>query len=278
MIYLNCEVKSGLGEDTFWTWFEREFNGGCSFSIPKKLNSNDILIQYSTLGFYPIAGKQIAYCLELIPQMKEKYSIDMWDQRIQNIMECARYSTYRVVATEESIADYSQFGKVDVIPIGVDTDLYKPLNAKQALRDKYSLPKEKKVGFWIGTAHPMKGLDRLLEFSALHPDIHIIAVWKWQPEALLLNGVSNFVKISQETINELLNASDFFISTNCLNSFYMSEWEAMAADIPFILLGNNRREFIPSNHPRDDVFSRHWDRKTCSEIWKKYLLDRGVEW
>ena len=25
MIYLNCEVKSGLGEDTFWTWFEREF-------------------------------------------------------------------------------------------------------------------------------------------------------------------------------------------------------------------------------------------------------------
>lgn len=23
MIYLNCEVKSGLGEDTFWTWLNR---------------------------------------------------------------------------------------------------------------------------------------------------------------------------------------------------------------------------------------------------------------
>ena len=35
MIYLNCEVKSGLGEDTFWTWFEREFKDGCCFEVPK---------------------------------------------------------------------------------------------------------------------------------------------------------------------------------------------------------------------------------------------------
>ena len=74
MIYLNCEIKNGLGEDTFWTWFHREFPNS-SFDTPKYLNNNDILLRYSTLGFLPIEGKQMALCWELYPRMKEKYTI-----------------------------------------------------------------------------------------------------------------------------------------------------------------------------------------------------------
>ena len=278
MIYLNCEVKSGLGEDTFWTWFEREFSG-CCFDIPTKLRDEDILLRYSTLGFLPIEGKQVALCWELYPQMKSFFDVDQWNPRLEKIFQCARYATYRTVATEESVQDYSRFGSVDVIPIGVNTELYKPLGDKAALRNKYNLPADRQIGIWIGTCHPMKGYGELLKFASEHPDIHWIIVWKWKMEALPMKNATNFIKIPQARINELLNAADFFLSTNKLSSYAMAEWEAMASNTPIKLLDHKQqREFIPSANPRDDVFARGWDRLSARKLWEKFFDLRGIKW
>lgn len=277
MIYLNCEVKSGLGEDTFWTWFHREFPNS-SFDVPRKLNSDDIVLRYSTLGFLPIEGKQMALCWELYPRMKEIFHTNQWDDIIENVNQCARYSTYRTVATDETVTDYSSYGSVEVIPIGVDTDLYKPLSNKRELRDKYSLPKDKKIGVWIGTTHPMKGFTKLMEYAALHPDIYWVLIWKWEREALQVENTSNFVQISQQEICELLNAGDFFLSTSQLKPYYMAEWEAMATDIPFVFYGNVEREFIPSSHPRQDVLNKKWDRKSVKKRWIQFFEENGVIW
>jgi len=126
MIYLNAEVVSGLGEDTFWTWFHREFPTS-SFKTPNILNDDDILLRYSTLGFLPIPGKQVALCWELYLDMKEEFQTSQWDSVIDKVKECARYSTYRTVATDSTTRFYQEFGSVEIIPIGVDTDLFKPL-------------------------------------------------------------------------------------------------------------------------------------------------------
>lgn len=277
MIYLNCEVKSGLGEDTFWTWFEREFPG-CSFEEPDKLGDEDIVLRYSTLGFLPVVGKQVALCWELYPQMSRFFGLDMWDVRLQKIYETSRYSTYRTVATEESVVDYKRFGYVDVIPIGVNTELYKPMNNKKELRKKHNIPDDKKVGIWIGTCHPMKGYDELLKYAAKHQDVHWILVWKWDIEALPMIGASNFTKIPQQQIVELINCADFFLSTNKLSSYFMAEWEAMACGIPFIIIETSKREFYPSANPRNDVFERGWDRESVKQHWTRFLTDRGVKW
>lgn len=277
MIYLNCEVKSGLGEDTFWTWFEREFPS-CSFDIPSKLRDEDIVLRYSTLGFLPIEGKQVALCWELIPQMKDFFGSDQWDNLLAKVYETARYSTYRTVATQASVQDYQKFGSVNVIPIGVNTELYKPLELKDSLREKYHLPKNKQIGIWIGTCHPMKGYDELLKYASNHPEIHWIVIWKWEQETLRMKGASNFVQIPQQQISELINAADFFASTNKLESYFMAEWEAMACDITFKLIGNQNREFIPSEHPRQDVFDRGWDRLSVKKQWEQFLVERGIKW
>ncbi len=270
-------MKSGLGEDTFWTWFEREFPG-CSFEEPKVLNDDDILIRYSTLGFLPIRGKQVAYCLELYPQMGRFFGLNQWDNVLQKVYQTARYSTWRVVATPASVPDYDRFGQVDVIPIGVDTDVYRPMNDKQALRHKYGLPTDKEIGIWVGTCHPMKGYDLLLKYASEHPDIHWILIWKWEREALPMIGASNFIQIPQAQIAELMNCADFFLSTNKLNSYFMAEWEAMACDIPFRLVETTPREFYPSAHPRADVFERGWDRASVKGEWVRFLEERGVSW
>lgn len=277
MIYLNCEIKNGLGEDTFWTWFHREFPNS-SFDTPKYLNNNDILLRYSTLGFLPIEGKQMALCWELYPRMKEKYKSNQWDEVLEKINESARYSTYRSVATEDTINDYSNYGSVEVIPIGVDIEVFKPLNNKKALREKYNLPLDKKIGVWIGTTHPMKGFSKVMEYASLHPEIYWILIWKWEKESLLIENSSNYVQIPQTQINELLNAGDFFLSTSQLRPYYMAEWEAMASNIPFVFYGNVEREFIPSNNPRNDVLEMGWDRDSVKDKWIRFFEENGIKW
>ncbi len=277
MIYLNCEVKSGLGENTFWTWFENEFPG-CSFETPKKLNNDDILLRYSTLGFLPIEGKQVSLCWELYPQMKRLFLEDQWDERLKKIIESARYSTYRTVATIDSIDDYKSFGSVDVIPIGVDTELYKPTNNKSVLRAKYDLPINKKIGIWIGTNHPMKGYSDLILYAANNPDVYLILIWKWNLESLEMDNARNYVQIPQKKISELINASDFFISTGKIRPYFMSEWEAMACDIPFVHVGNKNREFKVDINPRNKVLELGWDRNSVKKRWEKYFIDRGITW
>lgn len=277
MIYLNCEVKSGLGEDTFWTWFEREFPGS-SFETPAKLNDDDILLRYSTLGFLPVEGKQMALCWELYPEMEELFHASCFDERMKKVENAARYATYRTVATKETAKNYEKYGQVEVIPIAVNTDLYKPLKNKKEIRDKYKLPRGKRLGIWIGTCHPMKGVTKFLEYASQNPDIEWIVIWKWQMEELKISNVHSFVKIKQEQICELLNAADFFLSTSQLKPYYMAEWEAMATNIPFVFYGNVEREFYPSDKPRQDVIKMGWDRKSAKKKWVKFFEKKGIKW
>jgi glycosyltransferase involved in cell wall biosynthesis len=277
MIYLNAEVVSGLGEDTFWTWFKREFPSS-SFEIPKKLNDEDILLRYSTLGFHPVIGKQVALCWELYPEMKRVFHSDQWDNVLSKVYQTARYSTYRTVATQFSIKYYQEFGTVDVIPIGVDTNLFKPFYEKGSLRNKYGLPLDKTIGIWVGTMHPMKGFSELLNYASLHPEIYWIVVWKWEPEAGSLQGASNFVQVPQETLAELMGAADFYLFTSKLEPFYMTEWEAMSCNKPITMACEMKREFSIGENPRDEVFRLGWDRNAVKTTWEKFLIERGIGW
>lgn len=277
MIYLNAEVVSGLGEDTFWTWFKREFPSS-SFDVPRKLHEEDCVLRYSTLGFLPIEGKQIAICWELYFDLRSEFDTDQWDLKISKINQTARYSTYRTVATQFTQPFYKKFGSVDVIPIGVDTEIFKPLGDKKGLRAKYGIPIDKKVGIWVGTNHPMKGFSTLIKYAKDNPEIHWIVVWKWEKEACHLLGASNFVKVKQESLAELHSCADFFLSTSKLQPYYMAEWEAMACNLPIVIIDSPDKEFTPSRNPRDDVFNHGWDRGSVKRLWSNYLSSRGVQW
>ena len=277
MIYLNAEVVSGLGEDTFWRWFQREFPSSV-LEEPTTLTDRDVVLRYSTLGFLPVAGKQVALCWELYPAMKARFGSSLWDDRIAAVMESARYATYRTVASDLTSAEYEAFGSVDVIPIGVDVDLFRPLPDKQALRDKYGLPGDNEIGVWVGTAHPMKGFALLLEYARSHPDIHWITICKTEHESVVMPGASSFVHVAQQTSCELINAADFFLSTSLLRPFFMAEWEAMACNVPMRLIGEPNKEFVPSASPRDDVLRLGWDRPAVRTRWQRFLAARGITW
>ncbi len=250
VIYLVPEVKSGLGEDTFWTWFAREF-AESSFDIPAVAGPQDVVLQYGTLGpSRVIGGRKIALLWELYPEMR-KQGFGGDDEKIEKLRQCAAASDVRVV-TSPMMSEFFE-GDLTVLPIGVDTDLFCPKD-KAAMRTKHGITAAR-VGFWCGTDHPMKGRDRMREYAAAHRDIQWIAVSKRD-------------RLSQSKLSELMSCADFALFTGRLRPYFMVEWEVMACDVPVVDISGCERDFIPGAHPRDEVMRQGWSRHQAKEQWR----------
>ena len=277
MIYLRPMVKSGLGEDTFWTWFNREANSS-SFDISSPQKETDAVLHYSTVPSAQYSpSKKITLLWELLPEMKEVLKSNVWDSTIQVTKINASDSDFRVASTELVKSYYEGTGDIDVIPLGVDTDLFRPRNNKEELRKKYNIPTDKEVGFWGGTTHAMKGFENLKKYAAENPNIHWVIAWKQKGQDGFLEGASNFVHASQEMLSELMSCCDFMLVCGLLRPFFMIEWEAMSCNLPMRNITGLKKDFVPSSEPRNDIFNRGWCRKQVLETWKEYLIKKGAE-
>ncbi len=273
MIYLQPEVKSGLGEDTFWTWFEREI-GGTFDPPPGPLGPHDIALRYSTLGPCRPGDepRTIALLWELLPEMREILGGTAWDEKIEATRECAKHAARRFVATPLAARFYADCGLIESLPIGVDTDFFFPQ------RDRRNLPP---TGFWCGTTHPMKGYARLRELARENHHISWIIVWKSEaeraPATEFLPRSQNFTLVSQGRLAELMNESTFLACPGLLRPYFMVEWEAMACDLPVINMGPPK-DFEPLEHPRVKLFDLGWSRHQVKSQWIRVLENMGVTW
>jgi len=252
MIYLSAESKSSIGDDTFWTWFERTFES--SWDIPRILNPTDAVLHYSVLGAPPgIGGKKVGLLWELYPEMIHQKVEGSYEAFITKISACEKACDFNVVPSTISKEFY---GPTYELPIGVDTDLFCPRN-KQAMRQKHGFNQNDKLGFWCGTRHHMKGMDRLFEFSREHPQYQWIVVDKW-----------NNTK-SQRELAELMNCADIGLFTGRLRPYFMIEFEMMASDLPIIDISGMQRDFMPGG--RKKIFEIGWSRYQAKETWHKFL-------
>lgn len=287
-IYLAPEIRSGLGERTFWDWAADEFPGA-TFNRPQPFQYNsDCLLQYSTLGppdcvettpprlALPGHRGKIALCWELYFEMREQLRSAEWDSAIARTEACAAACDHRVVSTHFAVPFYSRFGHVDLLPIGVDCELFKPVDPsrKPELRAKLCIPENRRIGFWMGTNHAMKGFDRLEHYAAENPDIWWVIVWKTKREQIkgkILRNAVEFTHVPQAQLAELMNTADFFLACGRLRPFFMVEWECMACDLPCVNASGLEKDFEPSFHPREDVLRLGWDRVSAKKKWLDYL-------
>jgi hypothetical protein len=271
MIILTPEVASGLGEDTFWTWMKREFPDSVFNKNPSAAAKGDVILRYSTMGASNFYDNSVALLWELHPEMKVALKTSQYDQIINKIHACAQSCKYKTTPTELTRSYYPEYESVDVMPIGVNTDMFAPVTDKAALRAKWGIPSNRRVIFWGGTTHPMKGFNHLLSWRAANPDAFFIVVWKTPGEAGSLPDAKNFTHIPQQQIAELMNCADAFLSCGTLRPFFMIEWEAMACNLPIINMHSLEKDFVPSQNPRDDVFRLGWDRHSAKKKWREYL-------
>jgi glycosyltransferase involved in cell wall biosynthesis len=269
VIYLNPENPSSLGDDTFWTWLRRELPDRTAFGVPDEIEPGDVVLQYSTLGKPKHPAQTVALCWELYPEMKVVLDSSEWDAIIERTHEAAANSARRVVATRFMAPEYERHGPVDVLPIGVDTDLFRPMD-RETVRRKYGIPLDRRVGFWSGTMHQMKGFEYLRDYAALNPDIDWIIVWKHDRDGHM-DGARNFCQVAQATLAELMNCADFLACPGWMRPFFMVEWEAMACGLPPVFVGTSEKDFVPSADPRADIFQLGWDRHSAKRRWLEYL-------
>lgn len=281
MLYLAPENASSLGEDTFWTWLARVFPGA-SFEVPARLQPADVLLHYASLGPpRSHGGTRVALCWELYPELLTAGIPGDWAEAAARMHVAAQNCARRVVATSFMARHYAGIGPVDVLPIGVDTDLFAPQD-RPAARAAFNLPAGARIGFWCGTAHPMKGYDRLAEYAAAHPEVRWIAVLKRARDldrlrGRLIPGALHLAGITQGRLVQAMNAADFWLCTSRLRPFYLVEWECMACNLPMVDVTGLQKDFTPGENPRDDVLERYWSRHQAEAIWRDYLQNLAPE-
>ncbi len=273
MIYLSPTVRSGYGEETFWVWFEKQFQNW-SYNLPPDYNENDIILRYSLNG--PLIAKPakvVALCWELYPEMKIALNNSSWDGVINTTFKTAKHSDRITVASKFAKPFYEPYGNVDILPIGVDTELFKPYSneEKYKLKIKYNIPLDKEIGFWCGTAHPMKGFKNVQKYANENPNIYWIILW-------YSNDVSNFIgygqqhrQVNQQVIVELMNCADFQLSASLLRPYYIIEYEGMSCNLKQRKIVNIEKDFESGDNPRDAIFENKWDRITCKKVWEEYI-------
>lgn len=272
MIYLSPMVRSGYGEETFWVWFENNFKNS-SYNLPSTYNNDDVILRYSTKGPINISpGKVIVLCWELLPELRITLNDKSWDGTIDVTYRTAEAADRITAASRFSIPFYEKFGKIDILPIGVDTDLFKPVSddEKYKLKLKYDVPLNKEVGFWCGTPHRMKGSQNLQKYANENPNIYWIIIW-YQATGSFRGSGQQHTLVNQQIMSELMNCADFQLSTSMLRPYYIIEYEGMACNLKQRKILNIEKDFEVGDNPRDTIFEHKWDRCAAKETWKNYI-------
>ena len=144
-----------------------------------------------------------------------------------------------VVAESQTDADmYKKYGiEATVIENGVDDKFWTALPDKNGLRAKYGIPKDKKVGIFVGAFTPIKGYHILHDLILARKNIHWVIVLKHPlDQHIKSDNVSIACQVEHNLLKELYSLSDFF----CLPSIWESghniaSFEAMSCNLPLLV-------------------------------------------
>lgn len=123
-----------------------------------------------------------------------------------------------------------------------------PLEEKMKIREKYNLPKDKKIIISVGQIQTRKGVLDFLETARLCPEYHFLWVGGFSFKGLT-DGYQQLKKeiekkrdnvtflgiVPREEMNALYNASDIFFLASYNELFPMSLLEACSVGIPYVV-------------------------------------------
>jgi glycosyltransferase involved in cell wall biosynthesis len=153
------------------------------------------------------------------------------------------------VGVSQSVAFYlnERFGLKNAIgiPNGVDTERFSPVSEekKVILREKLSMPQDKKIVLFTGSLSDIKNPAFLIEqwrfaaglFSEYH--LYIIGTGKQYKECVnAAAGSENIHVVGQkDNAEEYLQAGDFYVSASKSEGISLSVLEAAACGLPLLL-------------------------------------------
>ncbi len=172
---------------------------------------------------------------------------------------------------------YNEIGDFKVLPLGVDSDLFHQMDKTQ-MRDKYNIPNDRIVKIFVGSQHPVKGFQKIIQMINEDPAIFWILVLKDNkiPDG---HNYKVFSKISQNVLAELYNCADVCVSKSITESFGLSLVEAMFCNIPVEVpkIGIFWDWDANMEKPREAVFGKKLDMNSFIDNWKTLLKKTAIE-
>ena len=183
------------------------------------------------------------------------------------------------VAVSRDIASSYDVG-AKVIPIGVDSELFKPLN-KEKLRIKYQIP-NKFVKIFVGSTNLVKGFDVLRkEIKNDEESFYILVLKDKKTINLPYKNIKIFQRIPQTILAELYNCADKFVGRSRVETLWLTPIEAMFCNIPIdITRVGIFADWYPNNkNPRQEVFQKGLDAETMIKKWRDLIesVDKNYE-
>ncbi|MDP3880948.1 MAG: hypothetical protein Q8Q32_02100, partial [bacterium] len=234
VLLVNNFIRGSVSqEETFWSVLADKLENASTIEIQSfkgnlkneiaKINP-DVLIYNSVLGKLetPEQSKKIVILQDNFVKM-DKVLPKSWKQKIKKALTGQNFyptmiqrqkeaiaSADKVVAVSKSVAN-SYGVSAEIIPIGVNEGLFKPLDSKNDLRKEYGIPIDKQVYIFVGSQHSVKGFDLLQKEIKNNPDKFYIVVLKDEIPQIKCQNAKYFNKISQEELCKLYNCADGYI-------------------------------------------------------------------
>lgn len=294
LVILNDSIRGVVSnEEVFWSTLEKSIPDSIGISTSKlhipigeKLTElNPLLVlqnanlgkisHYKTISFLQDPYLEMVRHFEsfkskLRAKVRRRESLsDKLKKQVNSFEGSIKVTNSRYMANM-----YRRYGDFKVIHMGVDSDLFRPLDKKE-MRKKYKIPLDKTVKIFVGSTHPVKGFDLITKIIGDDPNVFWILVLK---DVKIHNGhnYTVFHKISQAQLAELYNCADLCVSRSITESFGMSLVEAMFCDVPVDTPKTGIFwDWEPDlSYPRRSAFDFGLDKKTWVDNWKGFLSEK----
>jgi hypothetical protein len=191
---------------------------------------------------------------ELYPEMSLRLGTNF--KKKERLITKSLSSRWATVPTHYCRAFYAR--NTEVMPIAVDSEIFRPALDKARIREELGLRPEGKYIFWGGGSHEMKGRDLRDRWLESNPDFTLLFADKDNP-------------LPQNEVARLMQASDGILNTSRLVPLFMIDWEALACDLPIVDGGGVKRDLPLTYSPREFVRNSGWFRSDAITMWSRYI-------
>jgi len=145
-----------------------------------------------------------------------------------------------IITTSPNLASSSMYlknRKPSILPLYVDTELFKPEPKRQEFLREHKLPDNAKIVLYVGRYGRYKGLNYLLEAFRMLPDNYYLVLIGGEPsDKYDTDRVLQLGPIPHEQLPYYYNACDVFVlpSIDRGEAFGLVGLEALACDVPII--------------------------------------------
>ncbi|MBI1938134.1 MAG: FkbM family methyltransferase [Ignavibacteriales bacterium] len=178
-----------------------------------------------------------------------------------------KHADLLVTNSKITAASYPEYN-FEIIPIGVDDDLFRPLD-KKIVRSEFNIPNSK-VGIFVGDLSEVKGWENVKKVIDNHDEIFWIIVSKDNKQYEKKN-CRTFNRIDQTKLAKLLNCADFFILGSPVETQCLAAIEACFCNLPVIMHNTGIfADFMEEERACVGYFGDDFEKGLSEVLEKKY--------